>query len=526
MHQKLLKLFAGDNTRYLKSLLTGKDDERGKKGTEYQTIHEPLTAELWKEHLDGKIRIGIKPELEGKCVWGCIDVDPHSYTSFSSKKYIDIIRKYKLPLIAVKSKSGGLHIFIFFNEWADATKVSRKLSQINEQYFQAQEVFPCNKMLNMPYNDQEATMEHAYDDNSNALLIGRFLKLAEQKKIKPQEFYDYKVQEYDVESEWSQYPPCVQKLIQEGWSGNNRNNYLFNVLVLEMKKNNALTIQQIEETAQDRNSTIFKTPLDRNEVISLAKSVHKSGYQFQCPPKHPEFQPICNKDLCKTRRLGIGEAIPEIIDSFKNITYIQDPKNTSYTFDFKEQHVIVLPEDMKDEKSFRVKLLRHRIFWMTLPKSRKGPDPFELLMKGVVEKAEEDKEHTYEDTLEEERYQALKDFFESHMEQDKFDKLKDGYVILDSKTNFCYFKKITLDRFLKKSGTRVFASTTEAIRLLGCSRKDYHEGEKNVWCVEMPTFVTHKTIKQKVVNKPSEMDDDYHRKFRDSKTKAAAPEDH
>jgi len=429
-------------------------------------------------------------------------------------------------LIAVKSKSGGLHIFIFFNEWADATKVSRKLSQINEQYFQAQEVFPCNKMLNMPYNDQEATMEHAYDDNSNALLIGRFLKLAEQKKIKPQEFYDYKVQEYDVESEWSQYPPCVQKLIQEGWSGNNRNNYLFNVLVLEMKKNNALTIQQIEETAQDRNSTIFKTPLDRNEVISLAKSVHKSGYQFQCPPKHPEFQPICNKDLCKTRRLGIGEAIPEIIDSFKNITYIQDPKNTSYTFDFKEQHVIVLPEDMKDEKSFRVKLLRHRIFWMTLPKSRKGPDPFELLMKGVVEKAEEDKEHTYEDTLEEERYQALKDFFESHMEQDKFDKLKDGYVILDSKTNFCYFKKITLDRFLKKSGTRVFASTTEAIRLLGCSRKDYHEGEKNVWCVEMPTFVTHKTIKQKVVNKPSEMDDDYHRKFRDSKTKAAAPEDH
>tara|TARA_R110000787_G_scaffold133719_1_gene246147 strand:+ start:4335 stop:5915 length:1581 start_codon:yes stop_codon:yes gene_type:complete len=526
MHKKLLKLFAGDNTRYLKSLLTGKDDERGKKGTDYQTIHEPLTSELWQEHLEGKIRIGLKPELEDKCVWGCIDVDPHSYTSFSAKKYVDIIKKYKLPLIAVKSKSGGLHIFVFFTEWADAKKVSRKLSQINEQYFQAQEVFPCNKMLNMPYNDQEATMEHAYDDNNNALLVGRFLKLAEQKKIVPSDFYNYKVKEYDVESEWGHYPPCVQKLIQEGWSGNNRNNYLFNVLVLEMKKNNALTVQQIEDMAQQRNSSIFTTPLGRNEVSSLAKSVHKSGYEFQCPPKHPEFQPICNKDLCKTRRLGIGEAIPEIIDNFENITYIQDPKNTSYTFDFKEQHVIVVPEDMKDEKSFRVKLLRHRIFWMTLPKSRKGPDPFELLMKGIVEKAEENKEHTYEDTLEEERYQALKDFFESHMEQDKFDKLKDGYVILDSKTNFCYFKKITLDRFLKKSGTRIFASTTDAIRLLGCSRKDYHEGEKNVWCVEMPTFVTHRLVKQKIKDKPSEMDDDYHKKFRDSKAKGTAPENH
>jgi hypothetical protein len=96
-------------------------------------------------------------------------------------------------------------------------------------------------------------MEHAYDDNNNALLVGRFLKLAEQKKIVPSDFYNYKVKEYDVESEWGHYPPCVQKLIQEGWSGNNRNNYLFNVLVLEMKKNNALTVQQIEDMAQQRN---------------------------------------------------------------------------------------------------------------------------------------------------------------------------------------------------------------------------------------------------------------------------------
>ncbi len=28
--------------------------------------------------------------------------------------------------------------------------------------------------------------------------------------------------------------------------------------------------------------------------------------------------------------------------------------------------------------------------------------------------------------------------------------LKDGYVVLDSKTNLCYFKKITLDKFLKR----------------------------------------------------------------------------
>ena len=53
--------------------------------------------------------------------------------------------------------------------------------------------------------------------------------------------------------------------------------------------------------------------------------------------------------------------MPDVIDEFTNITYIQDTKNTFYEFDYKSQHVTVTPEDMKDEKSWRVKLLRYRI---------------------------------------------------------------------------------------------------------------------------------------------------------------------
>jgi len=94
-----------------------------------------------------------------------------------------------------------------------------------------------------------------------------------------------------------------------------------------MKKNSTLSVQQLEETAQERNVQIFTTPLGKSEVSQLAKSVHKGGYEFQCPPKHPEYGPICNKELCKTRRLGIGDAVPEIIEFFDNINYIQDTKN-------------------------------------------------------------------------------------------------------------------------------------------------------------------------------------------------------
>ena len=516
MKEQILELFTSDNSRYLKSSLTGEDDERGKKQAHYSTIHESVTAEVWGQHLDGKIRLGLKPEISGQCKWGCIDVDPNNYKDYSEKKYVQIIKKYKLPFVPVKSKSGGLHIFIFFTEMADVKKVTDKLSEINEQYFLAQEIFPCNKAVNMPYHNMNASMEFAFDENNTPVMIGRFIQLAKKQMIEPKKFFELKVEEYEAESEWKHYPPCVQKLIQEGWSGNNRNNFLFNVLVLEMKKNSTLTLQQLEEIAQHRNTNIFTKPLSKNEVSQLTKSVHKGGYEFQCPPKHPEYNPICNKELCKTRRLGIGEAVPEIIEFFENINYIQDTKNIWYEFDYKGQRISVTPEDMKDEKAFRVKLLRHRVYWLTLPKPRKGPSPFELLMKTIVDKSEESTDHQYTDTVEEERYSVLKDFFESHIEQDKFEKLKDGYVVLDSKTNTCYFKKLTLDRFLKKNAARTFNTTADALRMLGCKRADYKEGEKNVWFVDMPDFVSHQSIKPKDKNS-TEMDEEHHDKFRNTK---------
>ena len=67
MHKELLSLFQGDDSRYLKSSLTGEDDERGKRQANYVTVHEPVTEEVWKHHLEGKIRLGLKPEMRVLC---------------------------------------------------------------------------------------------------------------------------------------------------------------------------------------------------------------------------------------------------------------------------------------------------------------------------------------------------------------------------------------------------------------------------------------------------------------------------
>ena len=65
---------------------------------------------------------------------------------------------------------------------------------------------------------------------------------------------------------------------------------------------------------------------------------------------------------------------------------------------------------MKDEKSWRVKLLKYKIFWRTLPKPKTGPSPFEMLLYELVQRAEEDTNLKFEDTMAEEKYRILKGF--------------------------------------------------------------------------------------------------------------------
>ena len=77
MHKELYTLFTGYTKSYVKLSLTGESDTNGKKQAKYITVHEPITAKVWKDHLDGKYRIGLRPEMGDECLWACIDLDPN-----------------------------------------------------------------------------------------------------------------------------------------------------------------------------------------------------------------------------------------------------------------------------------------------------------------------------------------------------------------------------------------------------------------------------------------------------------------
>lgn len=523
MHKQLAELFAGNNTQYIQATLTGGKDERGKRKADYLTIHKPLTEEIWKDHIDGKIVIGLKPEREDKAIWGCIDIDPKNYEDYSSKKYVDIIKNASLPLVPVLSKSGGLHLFLFLKDWAKVEDIKEALNKWNTLYFLSNEIFPMNKAVGMPYTNAELTTEYAISENGMGINLQSFIALANKKKVSIEELNNFEAPVYEPEPQWSNYPPCVQKLIQEKWSGNNRNNFLFNVLTLETKKNPLISLEDLIKIGKNRNREIFTSPLDDREVENTAKSVKKGGYFYLCPSKHPELSPICNKELCMSRSLGIQAEVPSIIDEFKNPVKATDLKTTYYEFDYEGQHIVMQPENMIDEKAWRLKLMKHGIFWKTLPKTKANPNPYEVMLSVLIKRFKENEHFNYDDIVEDERYQTLKDFFEDKIEQDDFDKLKDGYIILDSKTNICYFTRSTIDKWLKDKKSKVFNSTIDALRLLNCSRLEYHKGVKNVWSVIMPKFISHQSINKsngKSKNTITEMDDEYHTgKFRNPEAK-------
>jgi len=57
MQKELLQLFEGDSSQFIKVSLTGETDERGKRIASYTTVHEPVTEQLWEDHINGRVSI-------------------------------------------------------------------------------------------------------------------------------------------------------------------------------------------------------------------------------------------------------------------------------------------------------------------------------------------------------------------------------------------------------------------------------------------------------------------------------------
>ena len=138
-------------------------------------------------------------------------------------------------------------------------------------------------------------------------------------------------------------------------------------------------------------------------------------------------------------------------------------------------------------------------------------------MNKLLKKGKENPSIKYEDVLVDTVYVFKKEFYERNMILDNdFDKVEDEYIVtetIDGK-DYCYFKRSTLEKFIKKSSNKFFSNAPEALQILGCERLEYYNKHKNLWRMELPDFnKNEKRTNLKVETKQetlTELDDAYH----------------
>ena len=127
MESKFIEIFAGLKRNYgYCNIKNGfKDPDTGKikfKPGDYGWSQNAISDKDYIDHLQGRKSIGIQPcDDNGMAQFGAIDIDSKAYDQFDTRKYLEIIDKNKIPVIPVKSKSGGLHLYVFTDKPVKAT---------------------------------------------------------------------------------------------------------------------------------------------------------------------------------------------------------------------------------------------------------------------------------------------------------------------------------------------------------------------------------------------------------------------
>lgn len=292
--------------------------------------HRPYTLAHWIEHLTGAKGIGICPINESnQCRFAAIDIDVYDLPEEAIKDFMDRLKP--TPLVPCRTKSGGYHVYVFFEDYAAAGEVRKGLKRIAKQLgFGGAEIYPKqaevdvkgdNKgsWLNMPYFAGSRTERYAIDPATGQRLNpAEFLLYAEDHKVPASMAADLSLKRIHTdETMIPDGPPCLQTLTARGFPKGSMNNALLALATYYKKANPDDWEKKVEEA-----NTRWMKPGSAQEVAAVIRSLRKKDYQYKC-----NEEPLCShcdRDTCVTRKFGVGlnsEAeMPEITGLIKITT--------------------------------------------------------------------------------------------------------------------------------------------------------------------------------------------------------------
>ncbi|OGC94291.1 MAG: hypothetical protein A2W25_16455 [candidate division Zixibacteria bacterium RBG_16_53_22] len=310
--KKFEALYRGLQRAHGTYTITHADDaKKGKLAGRAITVMETPTIEKWRAHLAGEQGIGVVPINEkNQCRWGAVDVD--EYREGLLEDIEAKTRAMALPVICIRTKSGGIHVTVFIKEDTDARIVRSKMMEVAAALgYAGVEVYPkqtqlaserdVGNWLNMPYFAGDETTRYAIYKGAR-LSAAQFIEMAEALSCTPEQFIAIKMATGEM---FEDGPPCLQTLSTVKVAVGGRNDAMFAMGVYARMKYD----EHWEAKLDEFNAAFFTPPLPSREIQMLAKSLNRKTYFYPCS-KQPMLG-YCNKISCSKREFGIGQEATE-----------------------------------------------------------------------------------------------------------------------------------------------------------------------------------------------------------------------
>lgn len=439
----------------------------GKQAGKAVVVRQPPVDDLWKKHLEGiEPSLGIIPiRQDNTCTWGCIDIDqyPVDYTGLVQR-----IRRLGLPLIPCRSKSGGVHVFLFTSEPIAAGEMQRFLKTSAGLLGESgREIFPkqaeilvergdTGNFLNLPYFGIESgsTMRYAFKDDGSSASLEEFYQLYEQYVQSPPLVFPEEPKQ--AENPIKDGPPCLQALCAQGFPEGTRNNGLFN-LGIYLKK---AFPGKWEDKLMEYNQKFLSPPLGMSEIQIIVKQLVKKDYKYKC--KDAPINSFCNSGLCRSRKFGVGGDGPGSPQMASLSKYASEPP--LWFLDVNGKRIELDTESLFNQSAFQ-KTCMERI--NLLPPTLRKPD-WENVLNGLLQEMVELEQiqEASDDTTVTGRFIDLVEEFCTHMHQamDREEILL-GRPWTDEEDGRVYFRMKDLESHLKRNSFSGMTSPKIAQRL-------------------------------------------------------------
>jgi len=348
-----------------------KDPQTGKlkfNSGDYGWSGKSITDEDYQQHLDGKKSIGIQPcDDNGFARFGAIDIDPKIYKDLDIKFYLDVIAEKELPLIPVKSKSNGLHLYVFTKDFVKAKQIKDFLEQvlflfklpITTEIFPKQTKLGTNtddqkingNFINLPYFNKNERV--ALDPSGAEIPLELFLNCIEINKQTPEQLKEISDNIIKNEltggaEEFKDGPPCLEILSKEKMD-DGRDRFLYNYMVFAKKKYADEWAKKVLQAG--RNYFEFNETWTDDYIKKKIKNWEKDTKGHTC--NDPLLAPVCVKSECVKRKFGILSDSKLSWPRLTNLIKVDFKPEPEYYFTVEKEDGESVPVHAKDKNEIK-----------------------------------------------------------------------------------------------------------------------------------------------------------------------------